>query len=284
VKLKDYSEFEGAALMVQKLSQLFAGVATTEEGGEPASLGVPTSGSGTPSDPSIETIEPGAIHHLTPGEKITFSSPPQATDGNYSTRTLREIAAAIGVTYEDLTGDYSQVNFSSARMSRLAHWGNVYDWQWNMLIPQFCDPAWGWAMEAAVLAGIAKAAPRAEWTPQAMPMTDPDKEARANVVRIRSGQATLSQVIREQGLDPDEVIEEIASDNAKLDAKGIWLDSDARRTSQAGLTQERVGAGGAGGSSGQAGGEEPAAKEDGAEDDSATPDSSASNEDEKPAA
>lgn len=247
VKLKEYGEFEGAALMVQKLAQLFAGIATSPEG-DLTPLGTPTSGDGTLTDPSVETLEPGAVQHLRPGEEITFSNPPQAVDAGFTTRTIREIAAAIGVTYEELTGDYSQVNFSSSRMSRLAHWGNVYDWQWNMLIPQFCDPAWGWAMDAAVVAGLAPEAPRAEWTPQAMPMTDPEKEARANVVRIRSGQATLSQVIREQGLDPDRVLAEYAEDNARLDDLGIWLDSDPRRVSQAGLTQLRAGATGWSGS------------------------------------
>lgn len=153
---------------------------------------------------------------------------------------------------EGLLSHNSHVNFSSARMARLAHWLNVYDWQWNMLIPQFCGPAWRWAMEAAAFAGIIPAAPlpRAEWTPMPMPLTDPDKEARANVVRMRSGQATLPQVIREQGGDPAAVLAEIAAANTKLDELGIWLDSDPRRTSQAGLTQERVGAGGGGASAG----------------------------------
>ena len=78
-----------------------------------------------------------------------------------------------------------------------------------------------------------------------MAMTDPDREARANVTMVRSGQKTLSQVIREQGGDPDAHLAEYAADLAKLDAAGIWLDSDVRRVSQAGLTQLRVGASGA---------------------------------------
>jgi hypothetical protein len=97
---------------------------------------------------------------------------------------LRKIAAAIGVTYEDLTGDYSNVNFSSARMARLAHWANVHDWQWNMMVPRLCDPVWLWAMETAYLAGDRRYA-GGEWTPQPMPMIDPDKEARARSSRPR---------------------------------------------------------------------------------------------------
>jgi lambda family phage portal protein len=244
VNLKDFDEFEDATLMRQKIAACFAAFVTDLDGGGGATLGEPDS-----ADPLIETLEPGMIQRLPLGKDVRFANPPTTTEDGFSSRTLRRIAAAIGVTYEDLTGDYSQVNFSSARMSRMAHWGNVYDWQWNLLIPQFCDPAWAWAMEAAATAGLVdqSEAPTAEWTPQPMPMTEPDREARANVVMIRSGQKTLSQVIREQGGDPDAQLEEYAADMAKLDEKGIWLDSDVRRVSQAGLTQLRAGAAGGAG-------------------------------------
>jgi lambda family phage portal protein len=263
LKLKDFDEFEDAQLMRQKIAACFVGLITDPQGEATSGMG-----EADVSTPGIETMEPGTMLTAPPGKDVKFGNPPLVTDDGFSVRTLRGAAAAIGVTYEDLTGDYSQVNFSSARMSRLAHWGNVYDWQWNMLIPQFCDPTWRWAMEAAAFAGLVSATelPAAEWTPMPMPMTDPDKEARANVIRLRSGQATLPQVLREQGLDPDAHLAEIAAANKKLDQLGIWLDSDPRRTSAAGLTQERAGA--AGGS----------AKEDGAGSGAAAPPDAAADE------
>jgi lambda family phage portal protein len=248
VNLKDFDEFEDATLMRQKIAACFAAFVTDIDGGGGATLGEPDA-----TDPLVETLEPGMIQRLPLGKDIKFAAPPPTTDDGFSVRTLRRIAAAIGVTYEDLTGDYSQVNFSSARMSRIAHWGNVYDWQWHLMIPQFCDPVWAWAMEAAAIGGVVSAtgaAPRAEWTAQPMAMTDPDKEARANVIMVRSGQKTFSQMIREQGGDPDTHLAEYAADLAKLDAAGIWLDGDVRRVSQAGLTQMRVGLGGGGGGAG----------------------------------
>ena len=263
VNLKDFDEFEDAQLMRQKIAACFAAFVTDIDGGGGGTLGEPDA-----TDPLVETLEPGMIQRLPLGKDIKFAAPPATTDDGFSVRTLRRIAAAVGVTYEDLTGDYSQVNFSSARMSRIAHWGNVYDWQWHVLIPQFCDPVWGWAMEAAALGGLvsaSKPAPLAEWTAQPMAMTEPDREARANVTMIRSGQKTLSQVIREQGGDPVAHLAEYAADMAKLDAAGIWLDSDVRRVSQAGLTQLRVGSNG--GVSGAAG----SAPEDPPSDDPETP-------------
>lgn len=135
-------------------------------------------------------------------------------------------------------------------MARLAHWGNVYDWQWFILVPQLCDPAWAWAMEAAVAIGLVKSGPPAEWTPPPMPMIDPEKEGLAYIRRVRSGGMTFSEMIREQGRDPETHIAEYKADLKMLDEAGIWLDSDVRKVSAAGLTQERVGGGGGSSSGG----------------------------------
>jgi capsid protein len=154
-------------------------------------------------NPLEQTITPATIAQLPIGKNIEFSNPPTVVEGNFDIRMLRKIAASIGVTYEDLTGDYSNVNFSSARMARLAHWANVYDWQWNMMVPRLCDPVWLWAMEMAYLAGGIGDMPAVEWTAQPMPMIDPDKEARAAILRVRGGMATPDHIVQEMGLDPD---------------------------------------------------------------------------------
>jgi lambda family phage portal protein len=230
VSLRDFDEYEDAVLVAQKVAASFAAFRT---GGEDMPALGPD-GTDPRSGAPVETIEPGSIIDLAPGQDVKFSTPPTVQNLDFSARTLRRIAAGLGVTYEDLTGDFSQVNFSSARMARLGHWANVYDWQWNTMVPQFCDVVWGWAMEAAQTDGLISDPPAATWTAQPMSLTDPDKEARANVIRMRSGQASLPQVLRELGIDEEEHLEEIAETNARLDKLGIWLDSDPRRVSQSG--------------------------------------------------
>ena len=235
VPLKDLDEYEDAELMKQKIAACFAAFVSDPEGDASAL------GSTDARDPLVETLEPGMVHHLPPGKEITFGTPPQVTNDAFTTRNLRKIAAALGVTYEDLTGDYSQVNFSSARMSRIAHWGNVRNWQWNMLVPQLCQGVWRWVMEAAVLAGSLREVPPSEWTAPPMPMIEPDKEGLAYSRLVRNGVMTFSDMVREQGGDPETHFAEYAEDLKKLDAAGIVLDSDVRKVSAAGLTQERVG-------------------------------------------
>ena len=149
----------------------------------------------------------------------------------------------MGVTYEDLVGDYSLVNFSSARMGRLAHWANVHDWRWNMIIPQFCDGVWRWVMQMEAALRQWPSVPTAEWSPPPMPMLDPGKESLANTRLVRGGSMTLYQMIREQGEDPEAHLLEIAAANKRLDRPGIVLDSDPRQVDASQGSQADQGSG-----------------------------------------
>jgi lambda family phage portal protein len=222
--------------MRQKIAACFAAFVTDDGAGSAI-------GEQSTTDELVETFEPGMIQRLTPGKNVVFGNPPTVTESGFDTRNLRRVAAGLGVSYEDLTGDYSQSNFSSARMSRLAHWGNVRDWQWNMMIPILCQGVWSWAMDAAVVAGELAVPSTSEWITPAMPMIEPDKEGLAAQRLVRTGVQTFSQMVREQGGDPVAHFAEYAADLKMLDAAGIQLDTDVRKVSQAGLTQQRVGFG-----------------------------------------
>lgn len=235
VPLKDFDAYEDAELMRQKIAACFAAFVTDPEGSMSAV------GEEDEDDNQIEAFEPGGIFYLPPGKTVTTASPPMVTDSSFTNRTLRKVAAALGVTFEDLTGDYSQVNFSSARMARLVHWAHVRDWQWDMVIPQLCGGAWGWFVQAAYLAGLLPDSVSAEWTPPPMPMLEPDREGLAYQRLVRNGVMTPSDVVLEQGGDPDAHWERYQADLKVLDTRGIKLDCDVRAVSQAGLTQERVG-------------------------------------------
>lgn len=249
VTLKDYDEYADATLIRQKIAACFTAFVTDTEGDSSLiGTGEKTDGSGgdAAAKDDLEQLEPGLVSYLPPGKSISFANPPGVNDfQSFTASQLRQIAAAIGTTYEDLSLDYSQVNFSSARMSRLAHWGNIHDWRWNTLVPLFCARVWEWFVEAAVLAGELPegASPGATWTPPPMPMIEPDKEGLAYARLVRSGAMTPSEMVREQGNDPVAHFTEYAADQKLLDKLGIVLDSDARKTTQAGLAQVSAGDG-----------------------------------------
>jgi lambda family phage portal protein len=229
VRLKDFDEYEDAALMKQKIAACLA-VLTTDVDGT-----TPPLGNTDPQQPALDFLEPGMISNLPPGRGVTVVDPPAVSEhAPYAQTVLRAIAAGLGVTYEDLCGDYTNLPFSAARMSRLRHWARVEDWRWRMLIPQFCDPVWAWAVEAARVMGILNAPLIAEWTTSPMPMIEPDREGLAYLRNIRTGIQTLPDAIRERGYDPDELLAEYKASNELLDKLGLILDSDPRHTTQQG--------------------------------------------------
>ncbi len=231
LRFKDFDEFEDATLMKQKIAACLA-VLTSDPNGQ--ALGVTGTGD-TSTAPETDSLEPGMIVNLPPGRDLTVVNPPSVTDyPEYSKVSLRAIATGIGVSYEDLTGDYTNLPFSAARMSRLRHWSRVEDWRWRLLVPQLLDPVWAWAGEAAQVAGLPPLASRSEWTAPALPMLDPDKEGIAFSRNVRSGASNLFEAIRERGYDPKKFLQEYKAANELLDELGLKLDSDARYMSQQG--------------------------------------------------
>ena len=230
---KDFDDFDDATLVKQKVSACLAVVISDPDGSN-----VPL-GTVDAAQPYVDQLEPGAVIQGPPGRTVEVVQPPSVREyADYSRTKLRAMATGIGISYEDLTGDYTATNFSSARMSRLRHWARVEDWRWRMLVPQFCAPAWRWMVEAAAVMDLKIPLDlEAEWTGSPLPMIDPANEGLAYQRNIRSGLMSQSEALRERGYDPAAVFAEMAADNEKLDKLGLLLDSDPRRMTQAGQTQ-----------------------------------------------
>jgi len=233
VRFKDFDEYEDAALMKAKIAACLA-VVTSDVDGSNMPLGT----ADPSTEPEIDTLSPGAILNIAPGRTVEVVQPPNSGDyPEFSKVSLRAIATGLGVTYEDLTGDYQNLPFSAARMSRLRHWARVEDWRWRLIVPQLCAPVWKWAMQDAFLLTGVQGPDVIEWTAPPLPMLDPDKEGLAYMRNVRAGLQTLSEAIRERGGDPRTQLEEMAADNKLLDELGIVLDSDPRYMTQAGQAQ-----------------------------------------------
>jgi len=226
IRLKDYDEYESAQLMRQKIAAAFSVFVRTARGEPPDDAG------------EAFQLRPGMVRWLEPGEDVSFANPPGVTGyADYARVNLRAVAAGLGVTYEALTADYSQVNYSSARMAHLEMMANINDLRNNMLIPQFCHPVEAWIKEACELVGIPAEASVWEWTAPRREMLDPSKEVNAMVTAIRAGLTSRQDEIRKLGRDAADVLREIAEDNAVADELGLILDSDPRKVSQQGQAQ-----------------------------------------------
>lgn len=77
----------------------------------------------------------------------------------------------------------------------------------------------------------------AQWTPPRRDYIDPSKEINATIDAVRGGMMSLSEAIRENGYDPEEVMLEMQQDNKRLDTLGLVVDSDPRKITGAGQKQ-----------------------------------------------
>lgn len=220
MRMFDFDEYEDAQLIRQKIAACFAAFVTSTGEGLP---------SGSAAAERAGHVEPGIIEYLSPGQTVTFGSPPAAEGYDEYTRTLlRGIAAGYGITYEVLTGDYSNVNFSSGRMGWIEMHRNITKWQTRMMVPMFCNKVWEWFNTQMFIAGKISSPVPASWTTPRREMIDPTKEIKADSDAVRNGFKSWPEVVREQGGDPDEVLNEIAEYNKKFDEAGIMLDADGR--------------------------------------------------------
>ncbi len=228
VRFQDFDELADATLMKQKIAACLS-VITSDIDGTTQALGTEDT-----NDAEVDLLEPGLIMNLAPGRDVQVVNPPSVREyPEYSRTTLREIAAGLGVTYEDATGDYTNLPFSAARMSRLRHWARVNGWRWRMMVPQFLSPMFVWADQASQLAGTGPIGDTF-WTAPPLPMIEPDKEGLAIQRNIRTGIMTRSEALRERGYVPEEFDDEHEEDLANQDRRGFVFDSDARKMTQAG--------------------------------------------------
>lgn len=220
ITIRTLDEYEDAQLVRQKIAACFAGTLTTPDAESDVDEAAKWAG---------RMIEPGTINVAPPGTELNFSNPPSAEGyAPYTATQLRRLAAGLGVPYEALTCDLSQVNFSSARMGWQEFARNIESWRWQMLVPQGLDRIGAWFIEAATLAGYDTAGLGMQWTAPSRTLVDPARETQPIIDQVRAGLISPQEAIRERGYDPDTVLADWRAFADKLDELGLVLDIDPR--------------------------------------------------------
>ncbi len=153
---------------------------------------------------------------------------------------IRLIASALGVTYEEISMDYSQTNYSSARAA-LIHAAAETDAMQATLQSQLVQPFYvGW-LEEAFDRGFIVPPPGApdfldavdayaacKWIGPKRGYIDPTKEILAMAGRIEARVSTLEDECADQGKDWEEVAEQLAREKAKYEELGLAVDPVAK--------------------------------------------------------
>ncbi len=164
----------------------------------------------------------GGITQVPAGLSLTVVEP-KAAPGyvDYVKHQLHLIAAGMGVTYEMLTGDVSEVNYSSARVALLEFRRNAEQLQWLTIIPGLCAPIWRAFIDAAVLAGkMAQPDYSVDWSTPKWSYVNPVQDVAADLDEISGGLSSISEKLRQRGYKPDLVFAELKSDMERLQSDG----------------------------------------------------------------
>lgn len=184
--------------------------------------------------------EPGTWLKMLPGEKAQFISPnrPNSALDPFMRFMLREIAAGTGVSYESLSRDYSQSNYSSTRLALLDDrdvWRALQQW----FIRSFRTPLHEQWMVAAAL-GKAFAAVSATdyfvdmdkfnaaiFRPRGWSWIDPTKEVAAYKDAVKAGFTTTGDVIAATsgGQDLEDIMRTRQDELAYMQELGLYFDT-----------------------------------------------------------
>lgn len=239
--LYDLDKYDSAELIRKQIAAMMAFFIEDRDGGNPLFQTETEDDDGVP----IAGIEPGSVITLPDGKTIKISEPTDV-GGMYvqfMKAQLRKLAAGLGITYEQISGDLEGVNYSSIRAGLLEFRRRCEAFQHQVMVFQFCRPIWRAWMEQAALAGVIDYADyRAnmalyldvEWRPQAWPWVDPVKDIEAEILAVDNLLKSRTAVIKQTGYDREQVDLEIASDQDSEKRNGL----ERRATSRAAQAPE----------------------------------------------
>lgn len=232
-KIDDMNEATSGELAAVRASSYYFATIQTPEGENPLKDDEESDGQG------VMDMEPLTIQELKPGEQLDFHAPNRPNSGldAFLRHMLREMAAGCGPSYESISRDYSQSNYSSSRLALLEDrdlWKCFQLW-WIRNFRTSLHKLW---LQQAVLAGAIPAIPPSQYAldmrkfeavlfkPRGWSWIDPTKEVNAYKEAIKAGLTTLTDVIAQtaDGRDIEDVVETRKRELAMLEDAGVESD------------------------------------------------------------
>lgn len=248
LKLHEIDQITDAALVRLKVANLFGMFIRTGQGETSDLTSVGTDEGIDDKDQPMLGLEPGIAAYLSDGEEVQFSNPPDAGAGTneFLAAEARNVAVGLGITYEQLTGDLRNVNYSSIRAGLLEFRRRIEMRQWSMMVFQFCRPvARRWIRTAVASGAISipdfarnqRQYMRIDWRMPKWAWVDPLKDQLAEKMAIRSGLKARQDSVSEQGYDVEEVDRKQAADRDRAQKLGLVYDTDPGQTAGSGAAQ-----------------------------------------------
>lgn len=223
-RLRNVAGFEDASVQNARAGATKMGFIQYKEGFGPTVEG---------DEPITVDAEPLHFQELPMGAEVKEFNPQfPAETASFVKSQLRGASTGMGVPYNELANDLEGVNFSSIRQLTLdarEHYKEIQEW----LIDHLVKPVRAAHLRVRLLQGAVKVGSlpleagklatyaACTWQPRRWTWIDPSADVDSSLKSIRGGLASFSQVIREQGRDPEVVIKEFAADIAAMREAGI---------------------------------------------------------------
>ena len=179
-------------------------------------------------------LKAGTASALPPGVDFSAWSPeyPNNEFEEFIKVMLRGASVGFSIPYSDISGDLSDVNYSSMRQGALEIRANYRILQ-GVLILYLMDPLFrDWLIEVLMTEMLSVNGRKLTmdmfhqlhkpiWTPKRWAWIDPRAEAIANQIAIKQGLKSPSQIIKEMGGDPEEVWKSVKQDIEVMKGMGL---------------------------------------------------------------
>ena len=225
-RMKMLNGFEEASLVAARVGAAKMGFFYSESGDE--YVGDRDQGHST-------SAEAGTFEQLPDGVRFEQFNPdyPTGEFAIFAKQCLRGISAGVDVQYNTLANDLEGVNFSSLRHGAVEE-RNTYKGLQTLIIDQFIKPVFEqWirhshlcgtiTIKGLPLKGPVEAYLDARYQGRRWDWVDPYKDTQAKNQELLMGTTTRHAIIREKGLDPEEVFAELKMENEMLEAMGLKI-------------------------------------------------------------
>lgn len=238
--MRDFVDFVDAVNVKARVEACFSAFLTNSDDlapllDETSDPSIKYDGFGNPA--RVAMLEPGMIKELKTGQDVKFAQPTSNTQVEPMLMfNLMGMASGIGVTYDQITGDLRQANYTSLRAGKIEFRVLVEQLQTLNVIPIMCQPVWQRFIDRSILAGLLRSRQGGypcQWVTPAWEPVDPRRDLEAEKNAVRAGRTTPQEFIASWGNNWRTVLQDWKAFTEEVDRLDLTLDIDPRKTQAA---------------------------------------------------